>query len=48
MEEDGVEVEIFAGRRGSFEITRGDVTLFSKLGSGRFPEDSEYAEMIAG
>ena len=43
----GVEVEIFGGRTGSFEIARGDDVLFSKLDLGRFPEDDELRALLA-
>ena len=42
----GVEVEIFGGRRSSFEITRGDALLFSKLEARRFPEESEVLRLL--
>ncbi len=42
----GVEVEIFGGRTGSFEIARGDGVLFSKLDLGRFPEDDEVRGLL--
>ncbi|MDE0044417.1 MAG: Rdx family protein [bacterium] len=41
------DVEIFGGRTGSFEITRGDEVLFSKLDLGRFPEDDEIPALVA-
>ncbi|MCE2519861.1 MAG: Rdx family protein [Alphaproteobacteria bacterium] len=41
------DVEIFGGRTGSFEITRGDEILFSKLGLRRFPEDDEITALVA-
>lgn len=37
----GAEAEIAPGRVGSFEITAGDSTVFSKLDTGRFPDDDE-------
>ena len=43
-----MDVEIFGGRKGSFEITRGDALLFSKLELGRFPEDGELQELLGG
>ena len=44
----GVEVEIFGGRTGSFEITRGGELLFSKLALHRFPEDDEVRTLLEG
>ena len=37
----GVETEISPGRTGSFEITRDGEAVFSKLDTGRFPEEDE-------
>ena len=48
MKAHGVEVEIFGGRQGSFEITRGDALLFSKLALGRFPKEDELRGLAAG
>ncbi len=48
MKAHGVEVDIFGGRTGSFEITRGETLLFSKLGLGRFPEDGELLALTGG
>lgn len=42
----GVAVEIAGGRTGSFEITRGDTLLFSKLAQHRFPEDQEVLALL--
>ena len=42
----GVEVEIRGGRSGSFEITRGEDLLFSKLERHRFPEDEEILHLL--
>tara|TARA_A100001037_G_scaffold180139_1_gene161526 strand:+ start:200 stop:340 length:141 start_codon:yes stop_codon:yes gene_type:complete len=43
----GETVEISPGRTGSFEITAGDALLFSKLSSGRFPDDDEVRALAA-
>ncbi len=40
------DIEIFGGRTGSFEITRGGTVLFSKFDLGRFPEDDEIAGLL--
>ncbi len=37
----GETVEIAPGRTGSFEITRDGDLLYSKLATGRFPDDDE-------
>jgi len=39
-------VEIRGGRSGSFEITRGEEVLFSKLRLHRFPEDDEILHLL--
>jgi selT/selW/selH-like putative selenoprotein len=41
-----VDVEISGGRSGSFEITRGERLLFSKLAEHRFPEDAEILHLL--
>ncbi len=46
MKAGNTDVEIFGGRTGSFEITRGGTVLFSKLDSGRFPEDDEVPGLL--
>lgn len=48
MKASGVDVEIFGGRTGSFEITRSGAVLFSKLELGRFPEDDEVVRLLDG
>jgi len=42
----GVDVEVTGGRTGSFEITRNDDLLFSKLALQRFPEDDEVNNLL--
>lgn len=41
-----MDVEIKGGRSGSFEITRGEELLFSKLAEHRFPEDDEILHLL--
>tara|TARA_R110002072_G_scaffold45105_14_gene125732 strand:+ start:1088 stop:1213 length:126 start_codon:yes stop_codon:yes gene_type:complete len=41
-------VEIFPGRTGSFEISRGDAVLYSKLETGRFPTEDEIRAFGGG
>ncbi|MBT4906532.1 MAG: hypothetical protein HOI34_09360 [Rhodospirillaceae bacterium] len=42
----GVSVTVSGGRTGSFEITRGESLLFSKLALRRFPEDDEVRNLL--
>jgi selT/selW/selH-like putative selenoprotein len=37
----GVEIELIKGKGGAFEIRSGDVLVFSKKKSGRFPTNDE-------
>jgi selT/selW/selH-like putative selenoprotein len=37
----GVEIELVGGRRGSFEVTKDGVLVFSKLDQGRFPSSDD-------
>ena len=46
MKAGNMDVEIFGGRTGSFEITRDGTVLFSKLDLGRFPEDDEVSGLL--
>ena len=41
----GAEAEVAPGRTGSFEITRDASTVFSKLETGRFPDDDEVRSL---
>ena len=40
------DVEIVPGATGAFEIFRDGAPVFSKLASGRFPEDDEIDSLI--
>ena len=42
----GGEDETKGGRSGSFETTRGEELLFSKLARHRFPEDEEILHLL--
>ncbi|MDH3738545.1 MAG: Rdx family protein [Alphaproteobacteria bacterium] len=46
VEKYGVEVEIVSGARTSFEIIADGETLYSKLATGRFPEDGEVTTLL--
>jgi selT/selW/selH-like putative selenoprotein len=40
------DVEIVPGATGAFEIFRDGAPVFSKLASGRFPEDAEIDALV--
>ena len=42
----GAEVEVVSGARASFEIIADGETLFSKLATGRFPDDAEVSSLL--
>ena len=48
MAGEGAEATIQPGRTGSFEITREGALVFSKLETGRFPEEDEILAMTQG
>ena len=42
------ELVLVPSDNGCFEVTKGDTLVFSKLESGRFPEDGEIAAILDG
>jgi selT/selW/selH-like putative selenoprotein len=43
-----IETELIESGGGAFEIRRDGELVFSKLQAGRFPEDEEVFEAVAG
>lgn len=41
------EITLKPSDGGRFEVTVNDNTVFSKLDTGRFPEDQELAELVS-
>lgn len=46
--EQGETVEIAPGRTGAFEISRDGAVLYSKVATGRFPDDDEVRALARG
>ena len=42
----GLEAELTNGSNGAFEVIVNDITVFSKLQTGRFPEQGEVVEAL--
>jgi selT/selW/selH-like putative selenoprotein len=45
---DGVSVSLIEGSGGAFEVRRDGELVYSKLKSGRFPEESEIIAALGG
>lgn len=48
MDRFGAEVELVSGARAAFEIIVDGKTLYSKLATGRFPDDEEVLGLLEG
>jgi selenoprotein W-related protein len=42
----GIQAELIKGAGGVFDVTAGDALIYSKHGTGRFPENAEVVQAL--